>query len=93
MRGYQPSVNNQRQSLRIPLTLALACLAAWGNAALAADEKPEPQVDLAWGVKIPLRDGVKLDATVYRPHEQKTPLPLIFTLTPYIADSYALAQH
>ncbi len=88
MRGYQPSVSNQRQSLRILLTLLLACLAAWGGAALAADEKPEPQVDLLWSVKIPMRDGVKLDATVYRPHEQKTPLPVIFTLTPYIADSY-----
>jgi putative CocE/NonD family hydrolase len=81
-------MSNQRQSLRILLTLLLACLAAWGGAALAVDEKPEPQVDLFWSVKIPMRDGVKLDATIYRPHEQKTPLPVIFTLTPYIADSY-----
>jgi hypothetical protein len=81
-------MNNQRQLLRTLLTLLLACLAAWGSAARAADEKPEPQVDLFWSVKIPMRDGVKLDATVYRPHEQKTPLPVIFTLTPYIADSY-----
>lgn len=88
MRGCKPSMSNQRQSLRILLTLLLACLAAWGGAALAVDEKPEPQVDLFWSVKIPMRDGVKLDATIYRPHEQKTPLPVIFTLTPYIADSY-----
>jgi hypothetical protein len=53
----------------------------------AADE-PQKQVDLLWGVQVPMRDGVKLDATVYRPHEQKEPLPAIFTLTPYIADSY-----
>lgn len=81
-------MNSQRQSLRILLPLLLLCMAASGSAALGAEEKPEPQVDLLWGVRIPMRDGVKLDATVYRPQEQKTPLPVIFTLTPYIADSY-----
>ena len=45
-------------------------------------------VDLEWGVKIPMRDGIHLNATVYRPHEQKDALPVIFTLTPYISDSY-----
>jgi uncharacterized protein len=45
-------------------------------------------VDLQWGVKIPLRDGVELAATVYRPAGQKGPLPVIFTLTPYIGDTY-----
>src|SRR5438046_2427624 len=51
---------------------------------------PEPakDVDLLGGVKIPLRDGVKLNATVYKPKEMKDPLPVIFTLTPYIADKY-----
>lgn len=45
-------------------------------------------VDLLWGFKIPLRDGVRLNATVVRPAGQHEPLPVIFTLTPYIADSY-----
>ncbi len=45
-------------------------------------------MDLTWAVKIPMRDGVRLNATVYRPHEQKDPLPVIFELTPYISDSY-----
>ena len=53
-----------------------------------ADDPPAKQVDMEWGVKIPLRDGVHLNATIYRPHEQKDSLPLIFTLTPYIGDSY-----
>ena len=35
-----------------------------------------------------MRDGVRLNATVYRPHAQKEPLPVIFELTPYISDSY-----
>jgi putative CocE/NonD family hydrolase len=45
-------------------------------------------VDLIWGVKIPMRDGVKLNATVFKPKNQTQPLPVIFTFTPYIADSY-----
>lgn len=45
-------------------------------------------VDLQWGAHIPLRDGVELAAQIYRPAGQKEALPVIFTLTPYIADSY-----
>ena len=44
-------------------------------------------VDFVWGVKIPMRDGVRLNATVYKPKGAE-PVPAILTLTPYIADSY-----
>jgi uncharacterized protein len=50
---------------------------------VSAAETPNFQ----WGVKIPLRDGVKLNATVYTP-AKKEPAPCIFTLTPYISQSY-----
>ena len=56
-----------------------------------AQQKPaanEPTVDMQWAMKIPARDGVKLNATVFTPHGQKQPLPVIFTFTPYIGDSY-----
>jgi putative CocE/NonD family hydrolase len=59
-----------------------------------AEKEPEKEaaadapVDLLWGFKIPLRDGVKLNGTVVKPAGQREPLPVIFTLTPYIADSY-----
>jgi uncharacterized protein len=46
------------------------------------------EVQFAWGVKIPMRDGVRLNATVYTPRAQPAPAPCIFTLTPYIAQSY-----
>ncbi len=49
---------------------------------------PPPDVDMRWGMKIPMRDGVQLNATVFLPHGQKDSLPVIFTLTPYIGDSY-----
>lgn len=55
--------------------------------AQAATPEPGP-VDLHWGVKIPMRDGVQLQATVYTPRDQPKPAPCIFTLTPYIAQSY-----
>lgn len=47
----------------------------------------ERNISLQWGVKIPMRDGVKLNATVYKPKNNEK-LPVIFTLTPYIADNY-----
>jgi putative CocE/NonD family hydrolase len=57
----------------------------------ANDSPPEPDaanVRFQWGVRIPLRDGVKLSATAYLPKEQRAPAPCVFTLTPYIAQSY-----
>src|SRR6185295_8598613 len=67
---------------------ALAALVVGKPGVARAAETPLPEVDLTWGAKIPLRDGVHLNATIYRPHGQTDPLPVIFTLTPYIADSY-----
>jgi uncharacterized protein len=54
--------------------------------------------NMRWGVKIPMRDGVALNATLFLPRGQKDPVPVIFTLTPYIGDSYTdramyFAQH
>src|SRR3989440_4865912 len=62
-----------------------------GMPTVCAQQKPaadEPTVDMQWALKIPARDGVKLNATVFTPHGQKQPLPVIFTFTPYIGDSY-----
>jgi uncharacterized protein len=57
--------------------------------AVPADALAEAaKVDWQWGVKIPLRDGVHLNATLYRPAGQKEPRPCLFTLTPYIGESY-----
>jgi putative CocE/NonD family hydrolase len=47
-----------------------------------------PEVDMQWAVKVLMRDGIALNATVFRPHAQKEALPVVFTLTPYIGDSY-----
>ncbi len=56
---------------------------AWAQAA----QEPK-DIDLIWAVKIPVRDGVKLNGTVYKPKPQAEPLPVVFTFTPYISDTY-----
>ncbi len=69
----------------------LSAFVTIGASQIFAQQKPaaeEPTVDLQWAVKIPMRDGVKLNATVFTAHGQKEPLPVIFTFTPYIGDSY-----
>lgn len=54
----------------------------------------ETRVKFEWGVKIPMRDGVELSATVYKAENAPGPLPVIFLMTPYIADiSYGLGQY
>jgi uncharacterized protein len=47
--------------------------------------------DLRWGVKIPMPGKVELNATLYLPKAKDgapSKTPVIFTLTPYIADTY-----
>lgn len=73
--------------LLLALLLSSSLLA---QAQVAAEKEPKTdrEIDLIWGVKIPMRDGVKLNATVYKPKKMDKPLPVIFTLTPYISDTY-----
>src|ERR1700680_2513957 len=74
---------------RMILLVAL-CMCTLPALSLAqASGAPTPPIpDMRWAVKIPMRDGVTLNATVFKPHAQKEPLPVIFTFTPYIGDSY-----
>ena len=44
------------------------------------------KVEWQWGITIPLRDGVRLNATLYKPAGLKEPRPCLFTLTPYVGD-------
>ncbi|MEP7097136.1 MAG: CocE/NonD family hydrolase [Dokdonella sp.] len=69
------------------LAIVFAIGACVAFVAHAAESTSDP-VQLEWGVKIPLRDGVKLNATLYKPGNVKQALPCIFTLTPYISQSY-----
>lgn len=63
-------------------------LSAAGAVEMEAGRPEAPEdVDFLWGVKVPMRDGVRLNATIYKPQGDE-PTPAVFTLTPYIADSY-----
>jgi putative CocE/NonD family hydrolase len=42
-------------------------------------------VQMHWGVKIPLRDGAHLHATLYLPKGHRSPSPVLFVMTPYVA--------
>lgn len=57
-------------------------------AASLAPGTETPQVRWKWDVKIPMRDGVLLAASLYQPTSSNKPLPCIFSLTPYIAQRY-----
>ena len=75
----------------IAARLICVLLALSPLAAVAEEAKPAvdaAHVNFQWNMKIPLRDGVKLSANVYTPRDQKSPAPCLFTLTPYIAQSY-----
>ncbi|MFL6438874.1 MAG: CocE/NonD family hydrolase [Terriglobales bacterium] len=85
------SAPTQQQSVPQTVPLRPAQPSAPESAVKVENQVVEAQakdIDLIWGLKIPMRDGVHLNGTVYRPHDQKQRLPVIFTLTPYIGDSY-----
>src|SRR5215468_11199967 len=76
-------------SLTLLVAIAIATCAllhAQSPTPAASPAQPPADYDLRWGVKIPMRDKVELNATLYLP---KTPdgalpkKPVIFTLTPY----------
>jgi putative CocE/NonD family hydrolase len=46
------------------------------------------EVEFRWFERIPMRDGVRLNATLYLPENRDSPVPGIVTLTPYISDSH-----
>jgi uncharacterized protein len=78
-------------AVRVASLALLIAVAAHGNvfgAAQAAPAESPGKVDWRWDVKIPLRDGIQLGAIAYLPAGQAKPRPCIFTLTPYIAQSY-----
>jgi len=45
-------------------------------------------VEIHWDAGIALHDGVRLSATLYLPKPQMSPAPCVFTMTPYIAQTF-----
>src|SRR5262245_3423248 len=74
--------------MKIRIALSIVALLLTCTEITHAQSGPENTVDLVWGVKIPMRDGAKLNATIFKPKNQSGGLPVIFTFTPYISDTY-----
>jgi len=49
----------------------------------------EQAVSVQMGAKIPMRDGVNLAATIFKPKDMPRPLPVILHFTPYIANRFS----
>jgi uncharacterized protein len=67
----------------------LLCILALCSIAARTETKPDAPTDyqLEMHVKIPLRDGVHLNATLYKPTPSAGPVPVIFMLSPYPDDT------
>jgi predicted acyl esterase len=44
-----------------------------------------------WGVRIPMRDGITLNAMVFQPRDQRGSGPVVFEMTPYGIDAFYAA--
>ncbi len=69
-------------------SLFLSLLSSFQDSGGRTDSQAIKNVTMSWGEKIPLRDGTKLNATIYRPRNLEKPVPAIITITPYIHDNY-----
>jgi len=73
------------------IIMTVGVVSSWVPPSLSAagqSHETNKGVSIQWGVKIPLRDGTWLNGTLYKPKETQGPLPVLFTFTPYIADTY-----
>lgn len=89
--GMTPARAHPRRGRSLLARLVAGCfavvLASMQPMAEAREADPKPyRID--WRVPVPMRDGIKLNATIYRPAEMTQPKPAIVAITPYIADSY-----
>jgi putative CocE/NonD family hydrolase len=74
--------------LRVLIGFTLLASALSATAQIAIND--DGSVEVTWGVKIPMRDGVHLNATLYRPREPHGTLAALFRMNPYTPDSYHL---
>jgi uncharacterized protein len=71
--------------------LLVVLLCALPSFIISAQEPQSGQtggVRFQWSFLIPMRDGVKLHASLYSPPAMVAPTPCIFTLTPYTTQTY-----
>jgi len=52
----------------------------------ASSQSDHHAVDVVWSVGIPMRDGVRLNAVLYKPMHLTSRVPAIYAKTPYLSD-------
>ncbi|MFO7906042.1 MAG: CocE/NonD family hydrolase [Planctomycetota bacterium] len=75
----------------LPFALAVCIFFAGGCSRTHAGDAEAVSVEK--DVKIPMRDGVNLLASIYKPKKMPRPLPVLFLLTPYGADFQVRRGH
>lgn len=87
---YMPSVSDHQGTMQLLGRVAVLCglLAFLTTASASALTQDGDGVSVERRVKIPMRDGTHLVATVYKPAEMDHPLPVLFMLDPYGADRW-----
>jgi putative CocE/NonD family hydrolase len=50
--------------------------------------RPDTPAHVRWGVRIPMRDGVTLNAMVFIPRDSRGRAPVVFEMTPYGIDAF-----
>jgi len=93
--GARLKIKELNMKRRQSKVLMVSLLPAWVISALLiagcsqahADDKQAVSVQM--GVKIPMRDGINLAATIFKPKDIQKPLPVILHFTPYIADRFS----
>lgn len=79
-------MTNRLRAVATAMLSALVTLSASADSVAAQTRADTAQVELMYGIRVPMKDGVTLSATIYKPKNQVAPLPVIFWMTPYIAD-------
>ncbi|HXU29372.1 MAG TPA: CocE/NonD family hydrolase, partial [Thermoanaerobaculia bacterium] len=70
------------------LVLAFVARPAAAQAPPPPPPAPDNAYDLTWDVRIPMRDGIRLHASLYRPHGLTGLAPVVFNMTPYTSDGF-----
>ena len=68
------------------IATSLACPIAPAAVAPSASADTGENVTVDLHRMIPMRDGVKLAATIWKPADVREPLPVVLVMTPYISD-------
>ena len=68
------------------LPLIILLLFSMGITSQAQKQTTKKSIEILWNHPIPMRDGTKLSAHIYKPKHIEKPLPVLFSLSPYVSD-------